>query len=56
MTTLFTLVLYLPEDLERNIHEFVDYYNYHRYYETLDTVTPADVYFGRMNKIVSKGE
>jgi putative transposase len=45
---------YLPGDLERNIHDFVDYYNNLRYHESLDNVTPADVYFGRKEKIISK--
>jgi putative transposase len=38
---------YLPGQLQRSIGEFVDYYNNCRYHESLDNLTPADVYFGR---------
>ncbi|PIE16250.1 MAG: hypothetical protein CSA68_03175 [Rhodobacterales bacterium] len=37
---------YLPGDLERQIGAFVDYYNNDRYHESLNNVSPADVYFG----------
>jgi len=38
---------HLPGHLERAITDFVDYYNHRRYHESLDNLTPADVYFGR---------
>ena len=38
---------FLPGDLERQIGAFVDHYNNHRYHESLDNLTPADVYHGR---------
>ena len=38
---------YLPGDLERAVADFVDHYNHRRYHESLDNLTPADVYFGR---------
>jgi len=43
---------YLPGDLERQIDSFVEYYNNQRYHESLDNVTPADVYFGRDKTII----
>jgi len=43
---------YLPGDLERQIGAFVEYYNNERYHESLNNVTPADVYFGRNKSII----
>jgi len=42
---------YLPGDLEAQIEAFVQYYNNHRYHESLGNVTPADAYFGRAKQI-----
>jgi putative transposase len=47
---------YLPGDLERQIGAFVDYYNNERYHESLNNVTPADVYFGRGKAIIRERE
>jgi len=47
---------YLPGDLEQQIAVFVDHYNNHRYHESLNNVTPADVYFGRDKDILRERE
>ena len=38
---------YFPGELEAEIDKFVDYYNNERYHESLDNVTPADMYNGK---------
>src|SRR5438132_10639490 len=47
---------YLPGQLEQSIEEFVSYYNNCRYHESLDNLTPADVYFGRGRAILERRE
>jgi transposase InsO family protein len=45
---------YLPGDLKARIAEFVDYYNTERYHESLDNLTPEDVYTGRGHTILER--
>jgi putative transposase len=45
---------FLPGHLERSVANFVDYYNTRRYHESLDNLTPADVYFGRGERILER--
>lgn len=47
---------FLPGDLKLRLKEFVDYYNNHRYHESLNNLTPADVYFGRDRRILKQRE
>ena len=47
---------YLPGDLEAQIGDFVSRYNHRRYHESLDNLTPADVYSGRGQTILMKRE
>src|SRR5258708_2164864 len=47
---------YLPGQLEQSIEGFVEYYNNCRYHESLDNLTPADVYFGRGQAILERRE
>ena len=47
---------YLPGDLRQRIDAFVDHYNHRRYHESLQNLTPADVYFGRGETILKQRE
>ena len=47
---------FLPGDLNASIERFVDHYNHHRYHESLQNLTPADVYFGRGETILLERE
>jgi len=40
--------------LEQKLKEFVEYYNYHRYHESLNNVTPSDVYFGTSERKINR--
>ena len=43
----------LPGELESALNRFVGDYNYERYHESLDNLTPADVYYRRGEKSLS---
>ena len=45
---------YFPGDLRRQLHLFVEYYNNQRYHESLNNVTPSDVYFKRDKQILEQ--
>lgn len=47
---------FLPGDLKGQIGKFIDHYNNHRYHESLQNLTPADVYFGRGQAILMERE
>ena len=47
---------YFSWELEFAIGAFVDYYNHQRYHESLDNLTPADVYLGRDEEIKQQRE
>ncbi len=47
---------YLPGELEEHLQRFVSYYNHERYHESLDNLTPADVFYGRGEAILRERE
>lgn len=47
---------YLPRELEAQISVFVENYNNKRLHESLNNLTPADVYFGRGQAILEERE
>ena len=45
---------YLPSELQEHLQRFISYYNHERYHESLDNLTPADVYYGRGQEILDQ--
>jgi len=45
---------YLRGDLINRLGEFVNYYNNHCYYKSLQNLTPADVYFGSEHRLIKQ--
>jgi transposase InsO family protein len=50
------LEYYLPGELEAQVAAFVEHYNHRRYHESLNNLTPADVYCGRGEAILRERE
>ena len=48
--------LLFTQELEPRIGNFVNDYNHERYHESLDNLTPADVYYGRGQAILKLRE
>ena len=47
---------YLPGELHEHLQRFISYYNHERYHESLDNLTPADVFYGRREGILEQRE
>ena len=47
---------HLPGELEARVAAFVEHYNHRRVHESLNNLTPADVYFGRGEAILLERE
>ena len=47
---------YLAGELETQIETLIAHYNHLRYHESIDNLTPADVYFGRSQTILLERE
>lgn len=45
---------YSPDQLHQAIESFVQFYNHERYHESLDNVTPADMFLGRYHQIQTR--
>ena len=45
---------FAPEELEKALGKFVHRYNNERHHESLNNLTPADVYFGRGEAILKE--
>ena len=47
---------YFTSELEEEIQKYVSYYNHERYHESLNNLTPADVFYGRDEEILATRE
>ena len=45
---------YSPEELDIEISKFVEYYDHRRYHEGINNLTPADVYAGNGEEILTE--
>ena len=45
-----------PWELVRATARYVKYYNHRRYHESIENVTPADMYYGRKRAILTQRE
>ncbi len=45
---------YLPDDLQRQIEKLINHYNTRRYHESLNNLTPEDVWLGRGETILEQ--
>jgi len=45
---------YLPGELQEHLQKFVNYYNHERYHESLNNLTPADVFYGRGQAVLDQ--
>lgn len=45
---------YLPGELQEHLQNFVSYYSHERYHESLNNLTPADVFYGRVQEILDQ--
>ena len=45
---------YYPWKLSQALEAFVEYYNHERYHEALDNLTPADVYAGKSEEVLTR--
>jgi len=47
---------YLPGELEKEIEEFINFYNNERYHESINNLRPVDVYNGKGGEILDRRE
>ena len=49
-----TVLRVLPSELREQLQRFITYYNHKRYHESLNNLTPADVFYGRGQEILDQ--